>query len=271
MITDWDDAYDNRGYIENADSYPARWAALAQAFRDERAAQGRCELGLAYGSGDRERLDLFHPHDTPRGLVVFAHGGYWKAFDKSYWSHLAQGPLAHGWAVCIPSYMLAPEARISQITRQFAQAVSFAGSRIEGQLRLVGHSAGGHLVSRMISSTTPLPPETLRRIGRVISISGLHDMRPLLRTAMNGVLRLDEAEAAAESAALLEPISDASVLCWVGADERPEFLRQNDLLANIWTGLGAEIRSVHAPGRHHFSVIEDLADASSELCNALVG
>lgn len=271
MITDWDDAYDNRGYIENADSYPAGWAALAQAFRDERAVRGRCELGLAYGSGDRERLDLFHPDDAPRGLVVFAHGGYWKAFDKSYWSHLAQGPLAHGWAVCIPSYTLAPEARISQITRQFTQAVSFAGSRIKGQLRIVGHSAGGHLVSRLISGTTPLPPETLRRIGRVISVSGLHDMRPLLRTAMNGVLRLDEAEAAAESAALLEPISDASVLCWVGADERPEFLRQNDLLAYIWTGLGAEIRSVHAPGRHHFSVIEDLADASSELCNALVG
>jgi acetyl esterase/lipase len=84
MITDWDDAYDNRGYIENADSYPARWAALAQAFRNETAIQGRCELNLAYGSGDRERLDLFHPLDAPRGLVVFAHGGYWKTFDKSY-------------------------------------------------------------------------------------------------------------------------------------------------------------------------------------------
>lgn len=269
MITDWDDAYDNRGYIENAASYPARWAALAQAFRSNLAAQGRCGLDFAYGRGDREKLDLFYPEDAPRGLVVFAHGGYWKSFDKSYWSHLAQGPLAHGWAVCIPSYTLAPDARISQITRQFAEAVNFAARRVEGPLILVGHSAGGHLVTRMISSTTPLPVGSLKRVDRVISVSGLHDLRPLLRTSMNDILHLDQAEAVAESAALSMPVSDAPVICWVGADERPEFLRQNDLLANIWAGLGAELQSIHAPRRHHFSVIEDLAEASSALCGAV--
>jgi hypothetical protein len=58
------------------------------------------------------------------------------------------------------------------------------------------------------------------------------------------------------------------VTCWVGALERPEFLRQNDLLANIWTGLGAQTRSVHAPGRHHFDVIAELEDAESALTAA---
>ena len=57
---------------------------------------------------------------------------------------------------------------------------------------------------------------------------------------------------------------------WVGSAERPEFLRQNDLLANIWTGLGAEIRCVHAEGRHHFDVIEDLIDPASKLSETLV-
>jgi arylformamidase len=51
----------------------------------------------------------------------------------------------------------------------------------------------------------------------------------------------------------------------VGADERPEFLRQTDLLANIWTGLGADIRAIHMPGRHHFDIIDDLADRGSAL------
>ena len=57
----------------------------------------------------------------------------------------------------------------------------------------------------------------------------------------------------------------ATVACWVGDGERPEFLRQNYLLANIWTGLGADARAVHAPGKHHFNVIDDLADPGSEL------
>ena len=118
---------------------------------------------------------------------------------------------------------------------------------------------------------SPLPDDIRTRIGHVVSISGLHDLRPFLRTSMNATLRLDEAEAIAESPALLRPMENCSVTCWVGSAERPEFLRQNDLLANIWTGLGADMRCVHAEGRHHFDVIEDLADPASKLTEAFVG
>ncbi|MND02281.1 hypothetical protein D3C83_216030 [compost metagenome] len=58
--------------------------------------------------------------------------------------------------------------------------------------------------------------------------------------------------------------------CWVGARERPEFLRQNALLANIWTGLGAGMAECVAEGRHHFDVIEDLANPESGLVDALL-
>ena len=193
------------------------------------------------------------------------------AFDKSSWSHLAAGALERGWAVCIPSYTLAPQARISEISRQFATAVRFAADRVEGPLRLAGHSAGGHLVTRMVCADSPLPSSVTDRIDRVVSISGLHDLRPLQRTQMNATLRLDEAEASAESPALHQPMKQCSVICWVGGNERPEFVRQGELLANIWTGLGGAMRCVHAAGRHHFDVIEDLADPTSELTEALIG
>ncbi len=272
MIQDWDDAYTNGAYIADGAAYPEKWAKLAQAFRAEMLAAGRAELDLRYGPAARETLDLFHPAGeaagTPRGLAIFVHGGYWMAFDKSSWSHLAAGALQHGWAVCLPSYTLAPEARISEITRQVATAIRFAAVRVQGPLRLAGHSAGGHLVTRMVCADSPLPEDVRGRIGHVVSISGVHDLRPLLRTRMNAPLRMDEAEATAESPALLQPMEGCSVTCWVGSDERPEFLRQNDLLANIWTGLGAEMLCVHAEGRHHFDVIEDLADPASKLNEA---
>ncbi|MDP3525749.1 MAG: alpha/beta hydrolase, partial [Hoeflea sp.] len=86
-ISDYDDAYANGAYIEGAADYPPRWAALAQDFRDGLAASGRARLDLAYGEGARNRLDLFLPEGDPKGLAVFVHGGYWKAFDKSVWSH----------------------------------------------------------------------------------------------------------------------------------------------------------------------------------------
>ncbi len=271
MISDWDDAYDNRGHIEGADAFPPKWAALAQRFRDTLLQEGRAEIDLAYGGEERERLDIFHPPGAEAGLAVFVHGGYWRAFGKSDWSHLAAGALGRGWAVCMPSYTLAPQARIAQITQQVARAIEYAAARIDGPMHLAGHSAGGHLVCRMICEDSPLSPAAAGRLGHVLSISGVHDLRPLLRTALNETLRLDDEEAAAESIALLSPVGNYPVTCWVGSDERPEFVRQNDLLANIWTGLGAPITSVHAPGRHHFTVVEDLAEPNSDLTAAFVG
>ncbi|BAI75504.1 hypothetical protein AZL_c02110 (plasmid) [Azospirillum sp. B510] len=270
-ITDWDDAYSNGAHIPGGDAYPARWAERAAAFRAELTAGGRAELDLPYGEGERERYDLFLPAGTAKGTVVFVHGGYWMAFDKGGWSHLAAGPLARGWAVALPSYTLCPDTRIGGITRQVARAVSTIAQTRPGPLRLTGHSAGGHLVSRLVCADAPLMEEVRERVEHVVSISGLHDLRPLLNTRMNAKLGLDEAEAVAESPALLKPQPGTRITCWVGADERPEFVRQTELLANIWLGLGAATASRLADGRHHFDVIDDLADPDSGLVAVLLG
>jgi arylformamidase len=125
-------------------------------------------------------------------------------------------------------------------------------------------------VTRMISATSPLPDDVRARISHTVSISGLHDLRPLMNAAMNTELRIDEAEALVESPALLEPMPNARVTCWVGSAERPEFVRQNALLANIWTGLGAKTCVIEEPGRHHFDVIDGLADADHPLTRTLL-
>ena len=270
MIADWDDAYNNAGHIPDGAAWPDRWAAAAGAFRAT-LAPDRYRGALAYGPHPRERADLFLPETRPAGLFVFVHGGYWMRFDRSVWSHLAAGPLARGWAVAMPSYPLAPEARVAAITRSTRAAIEAAAAAIPGPVVLAGHSAGGHLVARQVCADTGLAPATLRRIRRVVAISGLHDLRPLMATKLNATLRLDPAEAAAESPALLAPLPGARVTAWVGAAERPEFIRQTALLANIWTGLGAEMGEVIAPERHHFDVIEALADPGSDLVEAVVG
>jgi arylformamidase len=266
----WDDAYSNGAYIQGGDAYPAKWKAAAAQVRATLSAAGRAEIDQPYGASPREHFDLFLPADAAKGLFVFVHGGYWLAFDKSSWSHLAEGTLAHGWAVALPSYTLCPETRISQITAQVGRAIAAAAQRVSGPLLLAGHSAGGHLVSRMCCADSPLPQSVRARLQHTISISGLHDLRPLMGTSMNKTLCLDEAEAVRESAALQRPLPNARITCWVGAEERPEFLRQNALLANVWTGLGARTSAHQAPHRHHFNVIEGLADPKSELIATLL-
>jgi acetyl esterase/lipase len=264
---DWGDAFSNRAYIADGGSYPARWASDALAFRD--GARGRRDI--AYGDHPRERFDLFLPEDAARGLAVIIHGAFCIDFDKSSWSNLAVGALAHGWAVALPNYILAPEARIRAITRQIGRAIESAAALVTGPIRLTGHSAGGHLASRMVCDDTPLSPATSARLERLVSISGLHDLRPLRLNGMNEKLRLDAEEAKAESPALHSPLLGVEVIAWVGAAERPEFLRQSALLAEAWRRRGARARLVADPGRHHFDVIDGLKAPDDPLAIAFAG
>lgn len=269
-ISDWEDAYANGVNIPKGDSWPAAWVEPAKAFRDAMAREGRAQLDLAYGERPRNRFDLFLPNHTPKGLVVYIHGGYWVRFDKSFWSHLASGPVKLGYAVAMPSYTLCPENRISGIVEEVGAAVGRAAAMVEGPIALTGHSAGGHLATRVISQTSPLAPEVRSRIRNTVSISGVHDLRPLMRLALNNDLKLEEADAIAESPALLRPIEGARLTCWVGAAERGEFVRQNALLANVWTGLGAVTAVVEEADRHHFNVIDGLADPDHALTRTLL-
>ena len=91
-----------------------------------------------------------------------------------------------------------------------------------------------------------------------------------MNTGMNQTLHIDEAQALAESPALSRPMDGARITCWAGGGERAEFLRQNALLVNVWTGLGASTSAVVEPDRHHFNVIDGLADPDHPLTRTLL-
>lgn len=267
-LEDYNDAYANGAHIVGGDAWVQKWTERAGHFR-ALLSPDRQRLGQRYGEASpRQAFDLFLPEGEPRGLVVFVHGGYWLRNDGAMWSHLAAGPLARGHAVAVPTYRLCPEVRISEIAHDVTAAIVSAARLVPGPISLTGHSAGGQLVARQVVVDSPLPEQVRARVRRVVSISGVHDLRPLLRTAME--LRLDAEEARRESPVLLEPGPDVSLVCWVGGAERAEFRRQNALLANIWTGLGAATFAYEAPDKHHFSVVEDLAQGGSGLTGALL-
>lgn len=255
-MQDIDRAYQNGAFIAGSADFPPRWAAAAQAFRDTLGV--RAALGLPYGPAERQSFDLFHPMTQPRGLLVFVHGGYWMAFGRETWSHLAAGAVARGWAVAMPSYTLAPEARIGQITAELAQAVQAAAAMVAGPVVVTGHSAGGHLAARMGCADIGLA-----RVRRVVPISPLAELEPLRQTAMNADLRLDLDEVARESTARLTLRQGCSAHVWVGGDERPAFLWQARTLSEAWA-----CPWTVAPGKHHFDVIDDLVSPASGLVDA---
>ncbi|MBL4838092.1 MAG: alpha/beta hydrolase, partial [Kordiimonadaceae bacterium] len=233
-------------------------------------AQAYGEIDIAYGPSARERFDLFLPACTPKGLAVFIHGGYWLEFDKSAWSHLATGCLLQDWAVCLPSYDLCPDVRISDITKQVGAAITAATALVSGPISITGHSAGGHLAARMGCQSTPLSEAVANRVKNIVGISGLYDLTGLSRTRMNKDLKLTETEIAAESPALQAPLSHINLTSWVGGLERPEFIRQSKNIVTAWQGKAAATDYIETPYKHHFNVIDELADPKSMLVAKLL-
>ncbi len=261
---DYDDAYANAKHIPGADGFVARWAEASVALRKALGDRARC--GLRYGPGPRHRFDLFLPEAAPKGLLVFVHGGYWLRFGPEDFSHLAAGGLARGWAVAMPAYTLAPAERIPAMVTEIAQALPVMAAEVAGPIVLAGHSAGGHLVARMMTADADLAGDVAARILRALPISPVADLRPLMKTAMNASLGLDAADAAAESPALLPLRRGAQVHVWVGGAERPVFLDQSRRLGNAW----ACPVTVDA-GKHHFDVIEGLERPDTPLMQTLLG
>ncbi|MEM9437794.1 MAG: alpha/beta hydrolase [Pseudomonadota bacterium] len=267
MIRDWDDAYANVAHIAGGEAILEALPARARQFRET----AESKIGIAYGPGARQCFDLFHPSGASRGLVIFVHGGYWLRLSKDDWSHLAAGAVARGYTVCMVGYTLAPEARISDITEEVTRAITHVASLVDGPIYLTGHSAGGHLALRQVCASSQLPASVLARLRRVVGISGVYDLRPLLMTEMNKTLQLTKREAAAESPALSRAKGEVPITLWVGDAERPQFIRQSHAMALMWQGLGAEIAVVEEPEAHHFSVLDGLEIADSPLMSAILG
>lgn len=262
----YDEAFANAKHIPGGADYPARWAVAAEGFR---AALGnRARLGLRYGLGAAEWFDLFLPPVDPAGLMVFLHGGYWLAFGPRDFSHLAAGAVARGWACAMPAYTLAPAATIPAMTAAVTTALgaATAAAATAGPVVVTGHSAGGQLAARMAAADVALDTALLARRIRVLPISPLSDLRPLRETTMNDRLGIDAEVARRESPVLCTPRPGIAVHVWVGGAERPAFLDQARRLGNAWA-----CPVTVEPGRHHFDVIEGLAQPDSALLRALLG
>jgi hypothetical protein len=100
-----------------------------------------------------------------------------------------------------------------------------------------------------------------------VSLSGLHDLAPMVLSTLNADLRLDLDSARAVSPVHLAPTTAAPIVAACGADETPEFLRQTQMLWDMWPRhRPASMRGpLFVPARHHFNVVVDYCDAASEL------
>jgi acetyl esterase/lipase len=124
------------------------------------------DLVIRYGHEQSQVADLRlparpengpRPAGAPAPLVIFLHGGFWRAtYDRAHTGPLAESLAADGYAVCAPEFRRTGQpgggwpgtfddvaAAVDTLPALVAEA---AGDQVDpGRVVLAGHSAGGHL------------------------------------------------------------------------------------------------------------------------------
>jgi arylformamidase len=264
---EWFDAqYNNRARVPEHLEILREWADRSAAARAALPAA----LDLAYGADPAERLDLF-PAATPGApVLVYLHGGYWRALDKRDASFIAPPFVAAGACVVVPNYSLCPAASIDTIVRQQRAALAWVWRHVAAhggdarRIVVAGHSAGGHLAATMLATDWPAfdPALPADLVKAALSLSGVFELEPLRHAPFLAPdLKLD-----ADAAARLSPIGFSAparpLFALVGGDESEEFLRQNAAIAAAWGAAAVPVCEA-VPGRNHMSVLAELAEPGS--------
>jgi arylformamidase len=267
--------YNNRALVPEHADYFKRWAKES-AFAREKLVP---ELDQRYGASSRQTLDIFRPAAQrtagSRGapVVVFIHGGYWRSLDKADHSFVAPAFTAAGACVVVPNYDLCPAVTIPEIALQMVGALEWTYRNVaryggdSTRITVVGHSAGGHLAAMLLACLWQSHAGDLPRdlVKNALSISGLYDLEPIMQTPfLKDSLRLTAAQVRQGSPAGLPAPAKGVLYTVAGADESPEFLRQNLLIQQAWGRRTVPVCEA-LPGLNHFSVLEALARPGHRL------
>lgn len=195
--------------------------------------QYSCRLDLPYGKEPLQTLDIFPSALQNSPILVFIHGGYWRALDKKSYRFIAEPFIKNNITVCIINYRLIPSVDMSALLNDVYTAVHWMQKKAldfngnPNNIILSGHSAGGHL-----AIMTYLMNEKLRSsIQGICSLSGIFDLSPIKNSYLNDVLNLSEYDVDAFSASNKDlSVLQCPVLLSVGSDETDLFIEESKKL-----------------------------------------
>lgn len=256
--------YNNRQAVPDFADYLLDWKTRSEDFR----ARSNAHLNIAYGTSEREVLDIFPAEAADAPLHIFIHGGYWQALNKDSFSFMAEEFNRHGETAVILNYDLCPSVGVERIIEQIQHAIlALYSARIPyplntRQIQISGHSAGGHLVAEMLNVDWKSRGLQQQPFKRATALSGLFDLAPLIPTSINKALQLDALQATSCSPLSKHPILDDTIELEliVGELESESYIAQSRDLALHWKESNLQIERFLAPKQNHFSLLQYFLD-----------
>jgi arylformamidase len=263
-----DAQYKVRDVVPDFQVFLDRWATASRWAR----ANLRGQLNIHYGPSAEETLDIFLPSVQTQNapVQVLIHGGYWRALSKDDFSFLAAAIVPASVVAVVINYALCPAVTLDRIVDQCRRALIWAARNASAyggdpaRLHVTGHSAGAHLAAMMAATDwSRFESGFVPVLRSICGVSGLYDLDPLRATSIQTDLRLSDHAAARNSPILLEPAAGTHALLIAGGAETHAFRAQTAAYAATLRTYKITCETLEMPGRHHYSIVDELCTDAS--------
>jgi arylformamidase len=257
-----DRAYNNSAAVPESGAMFKAWLSRSEKVRADHPEN----LNLVYGPRPRDRIDYFSAgRGTP--VLIFIHGGFWQMRSKDDFAFLAESFLDSGVSVAMVGYPLGPEATMDEIVADAHAAIRYLSTELRKlggdpeRVVVSGWSSGGHLATMVLD-------EPLLRGG--VSISGIYELEPLLKSYVNDKLHMDQAMAQRNSPSLQLPRSSKQLDLFAGSAELPEMRRQTAEYASARRAAGLPMQYKEIPDANHYTVLHSMMNGDGAIHRSIM-
>lgn len=268
-----DRQYNSRGTVADFSVYTRQYAAQTLAAKRTL----KCVENLSYGDGVDEKLDIYRAAQADAPVMVFFHGGDWRALSKEDSGFAAPAFVAAGVTLVVPDFTLVPATTIPAMGAQIRRVLAWVHANIAARggdpnrMHIAGHSSGANLVGQALMTDWVNDFGLSEDIIKSATfMSGLGDLEPVRLSFRNETLNLNAAQVAEVS--LLRSGARVKVRCpmlvAVGEKETDDYRRQSREVAEYWKAQGNVATLFELKGRNHFDAVLEWADPASSLFKA---
>ena len=234
--------------------------------RSSQAARERFKgvYDLRYGTGPLETADFFHCGQPNAPVMIFFHGGYWRARDKKDYSFVVNGLLPLGCSVVVMNYDLCQAVTVAQIVDQTRRGLQWvaqqaAGWGVDGNKTLVsGHSAGAHIIAATLAQTGADFQLKQHAIKKAYLISGVFDVEPVLEISVNDEVHLKPTDILTLSPVRHPFAANVDYEVVVGGAEPRDWIGESTRMAAHLKSMGCRVGLHELPGLNHYSVLHEM-------------
>jgi acetyl esterase len=160
----------------------AIYAPIYAKYADKTAQEVKTTLNVAYGSDEKQKVDLHLPakKGTGRAMVAFFHGGGQTGGDKEPTANVTQWAARNGMIGLNANYRLSPQVKFPEQGKDVAAVVAFMKGKAKewggdpNRIYLIGQSAGATVIAAYIYDPS-LQPGGDPGLAGVVLMSGVYN------------------------------------------------------------------------------------------------